>query len=220
MTMKLKDVMTTEVITVREDTSFKEIVELLLEHRVSGVPVVDRDGRLVGLVTEADLMSKEAFDVRHRRPLAAVAELISGASRWSGKASGLTAGAVMTSRVATASPGEDVRAAARRMLDLGVKRLPVVDHGHLVGIVSRQDLLRIFHRLDTDISAEIVTKLASPIYAPEDHAVSAFVRQGVVTLTGSVRFSGEVAVMVGLAANVAGVVDVDDQITYDVVDGH
>ena len=217
--MKIKDVMTTEVLTVVEDTPFKDVVDLLVEHRISSVPVVDDEGHLVGLVTEADLMSKEAFDLRHRRPLAAVSELISGTSRWSGKASGLTAGAVMTQRVVTIGPAEDVRAAARRMLELGVKRFPVVEHGRVVGIVSRQDLLRIFHRPDADILAELEAKMASSLYAPEDHSVTASVADGVVTLTGSVRWSGEVPVMVGLAADVAGAVHVDDRITYDHVDG-
>lgn len=217
--MKVKDVMTTEVLTVAEDTPFKDVVDLLVEHRISSVPVVDDERRLVGLVTEADLMSKEAFDLRHRRPLAIVAELISGTSRWSGKASGLTAGAVMTERVVTVGPAADVRAAARRMLELGVKRFPVVEDGRLVGIVSRQDLLRIFHRADADIVAELEVKMASPLYAPDDHTVIADVADGVVTLTGSVRWSGEVPVMVGLAAGVAGVVEVNNQITYDRADG-
>ena len=79
--MKVKDVMTADVLTVRETTPFRDIIDLLVEHRISGVPVIDADGRLRGLVTEADLMSKEAFDLRGRRPLAVVAELISGASR-------------------------------------------------------------------------------------------------------------------------------------------
>src|SRR5687767_10474609 len=153
--MKIKDVMTTNVLTVREDTSFKDTVELLVEHRVSGVPVVDGDGAIVGLVTEADLVSKEAFDLRHRGPLAAVAEILTGTNRWSGKAAGLTAGQVMSDRVVTVTPGEDVRYVARRMLELGVKRFPVVDDDRLVGIVSRQDLLRIFHRADADIAAEV-----------------------------------------------------------------
>lgn len=217
--MKIKDVMTTEVLTVREDTPFKDVVELLLEHRVSGVPVVDADGHLAGLVTEADLMSKEAFDLRHRRPLAAVVELISGTALWSGKASGLTAGEIMTERVVVVEPGDDVRMAARRMLDMGVKRLPVVEHGRLVGIVSRQDLLRIFHRSDAGIAAELDAKLANPLYAPEDHAVTGFVTDGVVTLNGQVTFAGEVPVVEGLASHIAGVVHVDSQVTYDLADG-
>ena len=216
--MKVKDVMTTDVLTVREDTSFKDTVELLVENRVSGAPVIDDAGHLVGLVTEADLVSKEAFDLRHRRPLAALIELVGGASRWSQKAAGLTARDVMTDRVVTAAPGENIRSVARRMLDLEVKRLPVVEHGRLVGIISRQDLLRIFHRTDADIAAEIDAKLASPLYAPEDHRASALVEDGIVTLIGSVRFSGEVPVVVGLASDVTGVVQVDNRLTYDEFD--
>jgi CBS domain-containing protein len=217
--MKIKDVMTTDVLTVREDTPFKDIVEVLVEHGVSGVPVVDAAGHLCGLVTEADLMSKEAFDLRHRRPLAAVAEMISGVHRWTGKAPGLTAKEIMTDRVVVVSPGEDVHAAARRMLDLGVKRFPVVEDGRLVGIVSRHDLLRIFYRSDADIAAELEVRMANPLYGPEDHSVTATVVDGVVTLTGSVRFSGEVPVMIGLASDVPGVVHVDSRIGYELIDG-
>lgn len=214
--MKVKDVMTTDVVTVRPDTSFKDTVELLVENRVSGVPVVDAQDRIVGLVTEADLVSKEAFDLRHRRPLAAVAELVSGARRWSAKAAGLTAGQVMSDRVVTVTPRMDVRAVARKMLDLGVKRFPVVDDDdRLVGIIARQDLLRVFHRSDADIAAEIDVKLLDPMYAPEEHSVTAVVEDGVVTLLGSVRYSGELPVIVGLASNVPGVIQVDSRLTYD-----
>jgi CBS domain-containing protein len=124
----------------------------------------------------------------------------------------------MTDRVVTAEPGESIRSAARRMLDRGVKRLPVVEDGRLIGIVSRQDLLRVFHRTDADIAAEIDAKLASPLYAPEDHTVRAVVESGIVTLVGSVRFSGEVPVVVGLASDVTGVVQVDNRLTYDEFD--
>lgn len=217
--MKVKDVMTTDVLTVRPDTSFKDTVELLVENRVSGVPVVDAEDRIVGLVTEADLVSKEAFDLQHRRPLAAVAELMSGARRWAEKAAGLTAGQLMSDRVVTVTAGMDVRAVARKMLDLGVKRFPVVDDdGRLVGIIARQDLLRVFHRPDADIAAEIEVKLLDPMYAPEDHSVTAVVEDGVVTLLGSVRFSGELPVVVGLASNVPGVIQVENRLRYDIFD--
>jgi CBS domain-containing protein len=125
----------------------------------------------------------------------------------------------MSDRVVTVSPGLDVRAAARKMLDLGMKRFPVVDDdGRLVGIVARHDLLRVFNRSDADIAAEIDAKLADPMYAPEDHSVTAVVEDGVVTLLGSVRFSGELPGMVGLASNVPGVVQVDNRLAYDIFD--
>ncbi len=78
--------MTPTVITVSPETTFKETAELLLDYGVSGMPVLDGQGRLVGLVTEADLMSKEAFDNRHRRSLAVVVDLVSGNARYAGKA--------------------------------------------------------------------------------------------------------------------------------------
>jgi CBS domain-containing protein len=90
-------------------------------------------------VTEADLMSKEAFDARRRRPLAALVDHLSGTAPWINKAAGLTAGEVMTTTVVTAEPGEEIGAAARRMLERGVKRLPVTEDGRLVGIVSRAE---------------------------------------------------------------------------------
>lgn len=140
--MKVRDVMTSAVITVQPETTFKETAQRLLDYGVTGLPVVDDKGRLVGLVTEADLMSKEAFGTRQHRPLEALLDLLTGEARWVGKAAGLTAGQVMTTDVVTARPNEDMRVAARRMLDRQVKRLPVVEDDRLVGIVSRHDLRR------------------------------------------------------------------------------
>jgi len=217
--VKVRDVMTPAVITVTPETTFKETAERLLDYGVSGMPVVDGHGHLVGLVTEADLMSKEAFDNRHRRPLEILLDTITGHARYAGKAAGLTAGAVMTTDLVTASPGEDIRAAARRMLDRGVKRLPVVEDGRLVGIVSRHDLLRLFHRRDADVAAEIETKLASPLHCPEKHQVTFSVVEGVVTLEGQVCFAGEVPVVEGMAWRVPGVVHVVNAITYERPDG-
>jgi CBS domain-containing protein len=213
--MKIRDVMTPIVVTAWPEMSFKETAELLVDSGVSGLPVVGPHGRLVGLVTEADLMSKEAFDHRRRRPLAVLMDHLTGVSRWVDKAAGLTAGDIMTTDVVTASPREDVRVAARRMLERGVKRLPVVEEGRLVGIVSRYDLLKIFHRSDSDVAAEIAAKLSDPLYAPEDHKVTASVEAGVVTLEGRVRCEGEVPVLRGLAERVPGVVEVVDRMTFE-----
>jgi CBS domain-containing protein len=217
--MKVKDVMTTAVVTAQPETTFKEAAELLLDHGVSGLPIVDGDGRLLGLVTEADLMSKEAFGFREARPLGAIVDLLAGNRRWVDKAAGLTAGEVMTTDVVTAGPREDIAVAARRMLHWGVKRLPVVEDGRVVGIVSRPDLLRLFHRSDADLAAEIEAKLASPLYAPEDHEVTFSVEDGVVTLDGRVTFDGEVPVVVGLARAVPGVVKVIDRVGFQMADG-
>jgi CBS domain-containing protein len=213
--MKVRDVMTPLVVTASPEMSFKETAQLLIEAGVSGLPVVGPHGHLLGLVTEADLMSKEAFDTGRRRPLAVLADHLTGAARWIDKAAGLTAGEVMTTDLVTAGPDEDIQSAARRMLERGVKRLPVVENGRLVGIVSRYDLLRLFHRRDDDIAAEIDAKLANPIYAPEDHRVTASVDDGVVTLEGRVRVEGEEAVVRALAERVPGVVHVIDRVAFD-----
>lgn len=211
--MKVRDVMTTEVVTVGPRSTFKQTVEKMVAARVSGLPVVVEDDQLVGIVTEADLMSKEAFG-EGLRPMAALLSFATGDRQWVGKATGLTARDVMSVNVVTVGPDEDIRAAARRMLREGVKRLPVVQDGKLIGIVSRHDLLEIFHRADADIAAEIDARLASPLYAPEDHHVTATVVDGVVTLKGFVAFELERPAMVGLAAQVPGVVAVVDELTW------
>jgi CBS domain-containing protein len=212
--MKVADVMTTPVVTVAPDEPWKQVAERMLDADVSGLPVTNDDGYLVGVVTEADLVSKPAFGTRRRRSLAAFAELLTGDARWARKATALTAAELMTPAVITASPREDVRTVAQRMLDRRVKRLPVVDGGQLVGIVSRQDLLRLFHRSDDDIAAELAEKLASVRYAPDDHEVTASVEDGVVTLEGWVRAEGDVPVVEGLAWRVPGVVHVVDRVGF------
>jgi CBS domain-containing protein len=121
----------------------------------------------------------------------------------------------MTTDVVTARPDEDIRTVARRMLERGVKRLPVVEGDRLVGIVSRHDLLRLFHRRDADIAAEIEAKLASPRYSPENHEVTFSVDDGVVTLEGKVAFEGEVPVVEGLAWGVPGVVHVINRVEFE-----
>ena len=102
--MKVAEVMTTSLVTVGPEATWKQVAERMIDAGVSGVPVVDGDGFLLGVVTEADLVSKPAFDGRRHRSLAALVELLSGEARWAGKATGLTAAQLMTTAVITASP--------------------------------------------------------------------------------------------------------------------
>jgi CBS domain-containing protein len=212
--MKVADVMTTPVVTVGPEASWKQIAELMLDDWVSGVPVTNDDGLLLGIVTEADLVSKTAFENGHHRSLKAFVELLTGDARWAGKATALTAADLMTTPVITASPREAIRSATLRMLDRQVKRLPVVEGGQLVGIVSRRDLLSVFDRSDAEISTELAEKLGSVLYAPEDHEVTASVADGVVTLEGWVRSDADMPVIEGLAWRVPGVVDVVDRVAF------
>jgi CBS domain-containing protein len=139
----VRDVMTTDVVTVGLEATYGEMVDRLLAHDISGLPVVDADGILLGLVTEADLVSREAYGPDRRRPLGLVADVLRDRDPdWLRTASGTTAREIMTQDVATASPDEELRVAARRMLESGYKRLPVVaTDGRVVGIVSRRDVL-------------------------------------------------------------------------------
>ena len=210
--MKASDVMTAPVVTVAPETPFKDVVITLIEHDVSGVPVVDATGRVVGVVTEADLVTKEAFSGR-RRFLAVLSDLLTG-EPWKHKAEGLTAGDVMTRMPVVAAPDDDVGRLARRMLQRGIKRLPVVKDGALVGIVTRQDLLRAFDRSDDDIAHDIRARLASPLFTPEDQAVTFRVADGVVTLEGSVHYESDRAVVEGMVGSVPGVVAVDSALNY------
>ena len=209
--MKVQDIMTSSVVTVTPDTPFPELVARLLKYGISGLPVIDDSGQLVGIVTEADLVSKEAYGGRRRRALELLADLVAGGeTRWATKGKGRTAAQVMTTKVVTARPGDDVRAAARRLLEHRLKRLPVVDHGKLVGIVSRTDLLRVLHRSDDDIARDVDAMLSDPLRAPEDHAIEATVADGIVTLRGTVLFPTDLSLLTAMVWRLPGVVDVQN----------
>ena len=167
-TPQVADIMTRTVVTATTDTPLPELIDEMVRYGISGIPVVDTKSRLVRIVTEADLMTKPAYGGTHRRSLAVLGDLLRGRERrWESKATGLTAGEIMTTDVETTRPHEAVQAAARRMVRCGVKRLPVVHNDHLVGIVSRTDVLRSMHRTDEDLQAEIAAVLADPVRVPE-----------------------------------------------------
>ena len=139
----VRDVMTSDVVSVGPEATYGEIADRLLAHDVSGLPVIDDDGTLHGIVTEADLVTREAYGPDRRRPLGLIVDYLRDRDpAWVRKASATTAADLMTRVVTTASPDDEVRVTARRMLESGRKRLPVVgSDGRLVGIVSRRDVL-------------------------------------------------------------------------------
>jgi CBS domain-containing protein len=142
-TPQVADIMSRTVVTATADTPLPKLIDEMVRYGVSGIPIVDTESRLVGIVTEANLMSKPAHGGSHRQSLVIIGDLLRGHERrWESKARGLTAGQIMTTEVETAWPHEAVHAAARRMAKCGVKRLPVVDNDRLVGIVSLTDVLR------------------------------------------------------------------------------
>ena len=206
--------MTAPVITIGPDAPFVDIVDRLLSNDISGLPVVDRDGRLLGVVTEADLVSKEAYGFRRRRALGLVADYLRGRDpKWVSKAAGLTALELMTAAPATATPEDDLAVAARRLLETGHKRMPVLDQGAIVGIVTRHDLLKPYSRSDRDIADDIRRILDDPLRVPETHAATATVEAGIVTLAGTALWPSDVALLEAVASRVPGVVAIDNRLT-------
>src|SRR2546429_3509144 len=150
MNTTVKDVMTTRVIWVKKDATFREMAAALREHRVSAFPVVDDDRKVIGVVSEADMLNKEA--------LVDEPGMISGIlhHRDQVKARGTTAGDLMTTAVVAVRPEDTVEHAAKLMYDRRVKRLPVADDGgELAGNISRGEELSVFERTDAAKSKEI-----------------------------------------------------------------
>jgi CBS-domain-containing membrane protein len=211
----VSDVMTQTVAAVDREARFKEIVETMERWQVSALPVLAGEGRVVGVVSEADLLPKEEFRGAQPSRLEQVQRLDDVR-----KAGGLTAGDLMSAPALTVHAGDTLAQAARTMAFKSVKRLPVVDgQGLLQGIVSRADLLKVFLRPDEDLAAEIRTEIIGPLCAaaPEEPAVS--VTDGVVTLSGTLRDPSLLPVTARLVQAVEGVVDVRFDVTGPVPAG-
>jgi CBS domain-containing protein len=180
MSAMVKDVMTTNVIAVRRDTSFKEMAAMLGSSRVSGFPVVDQAGKVIGVVSGTDMVIKEAGRASHPELFAGLRR-----SRDLEKAGAVTAAELMTSPPVTIGPGEPVQHAAFLMYDRAVERLPVVDEaGRLVGIVSQVDVLSIFGRPDEQIRREVTGRVIRPGFPMDPERLKVTVRDGIVTLSG------------------------------------
>jgi len=204
--------MSTHPVSVSTTSSFKEIAAGLREFRVSAFPVLDADGTVIGVVSEADLLPKEALDDRHgvRGTLTGLMHRTDQA-----KAEGVTAADLMTTPAVTVTPDDTVERAARLMYSRKVKRLPVVDEGgHLVGIVSRTDILAVFDRTDSEIRAQIMTEVIPGRSEPTWYSV--LVKDGVVTLEGTPETVPIGHDIVRRARHVQGVVAVRDRLVYPV----
>ncbi len=215
MKHSVADVMTRAVVVVNGSASFKDVVRRMHEHRVSALPVVDDDGRLVGIVSEADLILKEdpeleeggrLFVGRHRR-------------HEREKAAGLRASELMTAPAITVTPDAGLGEAARLMHRKGIKRVPVVDaDGRLQGILSRSDLLKVFLREDAEIEHEVREDVVRRTLWIDPDTVNVSVRDGVVRLEGQLERRSLIPVLERLVAGVEGVVGVEQHLSYQVDD--
>jgi CBS domain-containing protein len=211
--MKVSEIMTRKPITVKPNTPLKDLIERIVVADVGCLPVTDDEGNLLGLVTETDLLSKEAYAaVRHHR-FAKLAVDISGRGKWLVKSGGAVAADCMTKHLAICTSDEDVRGAARRMLEHGIKHLPVVEDFRLVGIVTARDILRMFDRSDEAIAEEVAAALVSD-RMPDEHHVWFSVSDGVVTLAGVVRGYRDDQLVVSVVQNVVGVIDVVNRLHH------
>jgi CBS domain-containing protein len=212
----VRDVMTTEVVTAEPSTPFKEIAARLAQHRISAVPVVDAGQRVLGIITEADLLLKQ----EHPDPKSDVSLIWTRRRRRErAKAAAAVAGKLMTAPAATVAPTATVTEAARRIHTAGVKRLPVVDEtGRLVGIVSRADLLKVFTRPDEAIRSQIISEVIVGDFMMDPSRFLIEVDDGVVLLQGTAERSSLIPYLVRAVHHVEGVVRVEDQLSFDVDD--
>lgn len=201
----VSDVMTHTVVAVGREAPFKDVIRLMEQWKVSALPVLEGEGRVIGVVSEADLLPKEEFrdnDPDRYTQLRRLADLA--------KAGAVTAAELMTSPALTVRPDATLAQAARTMAHARVKRLPVVDEqGVLEGVVSRSDLLKVFLRDDEEIAEEVRREVVSYLFPTPSSTVRVEVHDGAVTLVGRIRDASLVPVAARLVRAVEGVVNVD-----------
>ena len=205
--------MTARVVWVKQGASFREMAAALRENRISAFPVLDDDGKVIGVVSEADLLTKQALDGERDGLPGLVTDMLHHKDQQ--KARGITAGDLMTGSPVTVTPEDTVEHAARLMYTRKVKRLPVVGpHGHLVGIISRADVLAVFDRPDKDIRDEIKIDVIQNEFLADPRAFKVTVKDGVVTLAGQPESSEVGHQIVERVRHVQGVVAVRDRLSY------
>lgn len=208
----VSDVMTTHVHVASPQAPFKVLVRLIEENKVSAIPIVDQEGIPIGIVSEADLLLKE-----RRHELESEEDLLHFRKRRHerAKAEGTVASQVMTSPAITVQADVPLSEAARMMQTKNVRRLVVVDkRGHIAGIVSRSNLLRVFLRTDHELRDEIAGTLVPALVSSSAEGVSVDVRSNIVTLSGEVDRKSDVEILIGATRELDGVVDVVDRLKY------
>jgi CBS domain-containing protein len=210
MNATVKDVMTTHVVAVRLNATYKEMTARLREFRVSAFPVLDDDNKVIGVVSEADLLAKEALEFSVPGPMGGI---LHGRER--AKAAAVIAADLMTKPALTIGPHEPVSHAARLMYSRKVKRLPVVDdEGRLIGIVTRADVLSVYSRPDAQIRHDITDNVIIGTVFTDPARFTVTVKDGVVTVEGKPENVSVGRDMIEEIRHVEGVVAVRDRLSY------
>lgn len=222
--MNVSDAMNRNVITVQPETSLVDAVRIMLANRVSGLPVLDKDGTLVGMVTEGDLLRRQEIGTTGSpagwlkslfQPSAVAADYVATHSRH--------VGGVMTREPIFVTPDTELTEAVHTMLNKHFKRLPVLDNGVLVGTLSRADLLKqLTLKLletphdtlsDEQITASLNHEIKNAKWAPKS-GLNISVKDGVVTLGGTIFSDEERHGVITLAENIDGVRQVIDELVF------
>ncbi len=209
--MNVGDVMTSEVTTIGRDAPLKEAAMVMVHVGISGIPVVDDERRVIGIITEADFVAAEADRSwgRQRKRLLA---------NFFGEVQNVAAsvvGDVMTKDPHTIDSSSSVTEAARRMTEFGVKRLPVVTpDGTLAGIISRADVMGAFARSDEELKSEVEADVIDRIMRLAPGSIGVTVVDGIVTLDGMVDTRSDARLLAELAVRVEGVIRVESNVQY------
>jgi CBS domain-containing protein len=216
--MRVQDVMTTDVATVRPGTSLKEVAGELARLRISGMPVVDDGGRVVGVISEADILAKEQPEpAQHTSALARL--LNRDAREQPSRADAIVTGEAMSSPATTIEAHLPVSIAAQEMTERRIKRLPVVQNERLIGIVTRADLVRAFARSDEQIAADVRETVALQQESwNDDQPVEVTIASGAVTLAGNVLRHEEALLLIETVRAVPGVAGVHSRLTWSDAD--
>jgi CBS domain-containing protein len=208
--MRARELMSTPVITIRPEASLKDLAEVMVAHGISGLPVVDRGGTLLGIVSESDVMEKieggiaSETEAGFPRLLTVLTKALDGAPKTTAR----TAADLMTARVVSAGPDATVQELVHLMITYDVNRIPIVEAGRVVGIVTRADIVRVLARPDAAIETDLRWRIAHELWInPEALRVSC--RNGIVTLAGTVDTHADAELIRRWAAKTEGVVAVD-----------
>lgn len=213
--MTVRDVMTRPVVSVERGTPLRDVAQVLVDHSISGVPVVDADGAVLGVVSEGDFLIKaQGRDaVRHRRLARILGE--SGESRAQlAKLAAVNAAEAMSAPPVTIESGRPITEAAAVMTARGVNRLPVVDDGRLVGIVSRADLVRAYVRSDEELERAIRGDVLLRILWLDPNLFTVTVKEGAASISGRVERRSTAEMIERAVSMVPGIVHVQTDVTW------
>jgi CBS-domain-containing membrane protein len=210
MSSTVRDVMSTHVIAVRQTAPYKDMAAMLRDQRISAFPVIDDDNKVIGVVSETDLLTKEALEGTVPRTLQSLTS-----QHMRSQVNGITAADLMTKPAVTIGPDEPVTHAARLMFNQRVKRLPVTgDDGRLIGIVTRSDVLSVYSRPDAEIQREITQDLILGTFFCDPAKFKVTVKDGIATIEGTPETTTVGLDIIDAVRHMEGVVAVRDRLSY------